>query len=111
MSHNKSLPFRDLAAANIKANLGRTQIHTRTCANIRCVYVSSSCVRFGGLLGLHKIFSPGDGSCFASQVRKDVTKILILAKQIATDSLTGQNLQVNRIKNSNIDPGKQIAAD
>lgn len=58
---------------------------------------------------LHKVFSLlWQLLCLAS---KEVTQILILDKQIATDSLTGQNLQVNRIKNNNIDSIKQIATN
>lgn len=85
-----------------------TNTHTR---KHKYVFVySNSSVRFGGLHEwLHKVFSRWwQLLCLAGE---DVTKILILDKQIATDSLTGQNLQVNRIKNSSIDSNKQIATN
>lgn len=87
-----------------------TQTHTHTHKH-KCVFVySNSSVHFGGLHEwLHKVFSRWwQLLCLAGE---DVTKILILDKQIATDSLTGQNLQVNRIKNSSIDSNKQIATN
>ena len=81
-----------------------THTHTHTRTHMPFVYSNSS-VQFGGLhAGLHKVFSQRwQLLCLAGE---DVTKILILDKQIATDSLTGQNLQVNRIKNTNIDSNK-----
>lgn len=84
--------------------------HTHTCKHKYVFVYSNSSVHSGGLHEwLHKVFSRWwQLLCLAGE---DVTKILILDKQIATDSLTGQNLQVNRIKNSSIDSNKQIATN
>lgn len=116
MRHIEILPFPDLALAEMRANLG--DMHASTCIykhthtrKHKYVFVySNSSVHFGGLHEwLHKVFSRWwQLLCLAGE---DVTKILILDKQIATDSLTGQNLQVNRIKNSSIDSNKQIATN
>lgn len=98
--------------AKMKANLGymhacSTWIQKHT--NMSFVYSYSSAHNGGLHAELYNIFSPWwQLLCLAGE---DVTKILILDKQIATDSLTGQNLQVNRMKNTNIDSNKQIATN
>lgn len=67
--------------------------YTNTCTREHVLCNSS--FHFGGLRAeLYKLYSlQSQLLCLAGE---DVTKILILDKQIATDSLTGQNLQANQ---------------
>lgn len=79
-------------------------MHTQTCLLSTVTHLS---ILADSMLSYIGSFPRGSQLlCLAGE---DVTKILILDKQIATDSLTGQDLQVNRIKNTNIDSNKQIA--